>query len=64
MSGTVLVVAHSNTAPLIVTALTGEPVAKLCETSFGHAFVVNTATKAVVRLRYGEPDSQPSQGCH
>ncbi len=63
LSGAVLVVGHSNTTAQIVTALTGEPMMQLCETSFSHIFVVNIAAKSVAKLRYGQMDVAASEGC-
>jgi len=65
-TGQVLVVGHSNTAPAIVQALGGPKLLELCETSFGHAFVVvapKTADSTVLRLRYGQPDAGPADDC-
>lgn len=65
-SGQVLVVGHSNTAPEIVRALGGPKLLELCESSFGHAFVVVAPKKAdstVLRLRYGAPDAGPGDDC-
>jgi len=64
LNGNTLVVAHSNTAAEIVTALTGVTLLPLCDTSFSHVFVINTATKAVAKLRYSEMDPKPGDdGC-
>jgi phosphohistidine phosphatase SixA len=63
LSGTVLIVGHSNTTAQIVTALTDEPMMQLCETSFSHVFIVNRATKSVAKLRYGQMDVAASAGC-
>jgi phosphohistidine phosphatase SixA len=63
LSGTVLVVGHSNTAAQIVTALTDQPMTPLCETSYSHVFIVNRATKSVAKLRYGQTDVTATEGC-
>jgi phosphohistidine phosphatase SixA len=64
-TGQVLVVGHSNTVPAIVQALGGPKLLDLCESSFGHAFVVapKAADSTVLRLRYGEPDTTRGDGC-
>jgi broad specificity phosphatase PhoE len=65
-TGQVLVVGHSNTAPAIVQALGGPKLLELCESSFGHAFVVaapKPVGSTVLRLRYGEPDAAPGDDC-
>ena len=63
LSGAVLVVGHSNTVGQIITALTGEPMLPLCETSFSHVFVVNPIAKSVAKLRVGGLDSITTLGC-
>lgn len=63
MNGNVLVVGHGNTANEIVTALTGKVQPPLCETSFGQVFVVTPASRAVIKLRYGEADPAPGHDC-
>jgi broad specificity phosphatase PhoE len=63
LSGVVLVVGHSNTVAGIVAGLsTARPIA-LCETSYGHLFVVSPAAGAVVQMRYGAADPPPAPGC-
>jgi broad specificity phosphatase PhoE len=63
-SGTVLVVAHSNTAPAILAALGGPAVPEICETSFHHLFVLRPGAPAgLLRLSYGEPSGAPEAGC-
>lgn len=59
----VLVVGHSNTVPAIVAALGGSPLADLCESSFGHAFVLAPASGSLVHLHYGEADPTPGSDC-
>jgi len=65
-TGTVLVVAHSDTATLIVAALGAPSLPELCDTSFNRVFVVrpSSPTKATVtRLSYGEPSGAPGADC-
>lgn len=56
--GTVLVVGHSNTVPAVVQALTGKPMATICDGEYDNLYVVtiDAAGKgSVVRSRYGTP---------
>ncbi len=63
--GRVLVVGHSNTAARIVAALGGPALPDLCETSYGHAFVMSRRADgySLLRLRYGAADPPPETGC-
>lgn len=63
LRGNVLVVGHGNTVNEVVARLSGVVQPQLCETSYGHVFVVTPATKAVIRLRYGDVDPAPGAGC-
>jgi broad specificity phosphatase PhoE len=63
LSGVVLVVGHSNTVAGIVAGLaTARPLA-LCETSYGHLFIVSPAAGTLLQLRYGAADPPPAAGC-
>ena len=55
--GTVLIVGHSNTVPLIVAAAGGPQLADLAEDAFGDMFVVTVCGDGTtsVRLQYGAP---------
>ncbi|NRF65499.1 histidine phosphatase family protein [Aquincola sp. S2] len=63
--GTVLVVGHGDTVPAIIAALGGPALPSLCETSYGHAFVLTLAAarSPLVRFRYGEADPPAADGC-
>lgn len=65
LSGRVLVVGHGNTVNELTAALAATPpLLPLCETSYGHAFVVQPGpVPAWLHLRYGEPDPAPGAGC-
>jgi len=64
LSGTVLVVGHSNTVPAILAALGGPVVPELCEGSFQHAFVLRPGARpALLRLSYGEAGAAPTAAC-
>ena len=64
-SAGVLVVGHSNTIPALLRELGGPSLANLCESSFGHAFVVRLEPKParVLHLRYGSDDPPPDGDC-
>ncbi|HRQ64045.1 MAG TPA: phosphoglycerate mutase family protein [Xanthomonadaceae bacterium] len=64
-SGRVLVVGHSNTVARIVVALGGPDLPDLCETSYGHAFVLvpGPDKASLLRLRYGTADPPAGEGC-
>jgi phosphohistidine phosphatase SixA len=60
----VLVVGHGNTVPAVLAALGGPQLQDLCETSYGHVFVLAQGAKpATLQLRYGEADPPPAAGC-
>lgn len=60
----VLVVGHGNTVPAVLAALGGPQLPDLCETSYGHAFVLVPGAKPIsLQLRYGEADPAPAAGC-
>lgn len=61
----VLVVGHSNTVTALVAALGGPVLPELCESSFGHLFVLSPAGErgGVVQARYGQSDPAPTPGC-
>ncbi len=64
-SAGVLVVGHSNTIPALLRELGGPSLANLCESSFGHAFVLRLEPKParILHLRYGRDDPPPDDGC-
>ncbi len=66
--GMILVIGHSNTVPLIVKALSGVPVANMCDSQHADLFVVTlgvTATEPVrvVRAKYGDADPPVVADC-
>jgi phosphohistidine phosphatase SixA len=63
--GRVLVVGHSNTVAGIVAALGGPTLPDLCDTSYGHAFLLVPRDRkvALLHLRYGEADPMPASDC-
>lgn len=64
LQGNVLVVGHSNTLAPLLALLGGPALPDLCETSHGQAFVLQGASPPrLLRLRYGEPDPPPAEGC-
>ena len=52
--GSVLIVGHSNTVPLIVERLSGTPQPAMDESRYGDLFVVDLTTKAVRAERIGD----------
>lgn len=62
VSGTVLVVGHSNTVPEVISML-GGPTVQIRETEFDHLFIVTVAPErtSVLHLRYGEGLPRPSE---
>jgi broad specificity phosphatase PhoE len=64
LTGTVLVVGHSNTVPGILAALGGPRLDTLCETSFHHVFLLRPgAQPAFLQLAYGEASPPPLPNC-
>ncbi|MCY4747173.1 histidine phosphatase family protein [Pelomonas sp. UHG3] len=66
LTGTVLVVGHSNTVTPLLAALGGPALRELCETSFHHAFVLQPAAAPLrwAQLSYGAPSAAPPEaGC-
>ena len=61
----VLVVGHSNTIPSIVAELGGPRLPDLCDSSYGHLFVLRLGEEGarLVRTRYGAADPEPGPGC-
>jgi len=51
VTGSVLIVGHSNTVPAIVAALHGQPVAPIDEETFGLIFAVDRSTGKTVQTR-------------
>lgn len=64
-SGVVLVVGHSNTVTAVLAALGGPKLPELCETSFHHAFLLQTsvAPPRWAQFSYGAPSEAPQAGC-
>ena len=62
-SGVVLVVGHSNTVTAVLAALGGPSLQDLCETSFGHVFLVTAAGSRWAQFSYGAPSEPPQAGC-
>jgi broad specificity phosphatase PhoE len=64
MSGTLLVVGHSNTVPAILAELGGPRLADFCETSFHHVLVLRPGSpNSALQLSYGEPSVPAGAGC-
>lgn len=61
-TGTVLVVGHSNTVPAILAALGGPQLPEICETSFGHVFLLRPGA-GWMQFDYGEAGAAPAAGC-
>jgi broad specificity phosphatase PhoE len=65
--GTVLVIDHQLTMPLIIAELGGPQVATVCDVEFSNLYLLLPADSAHVRLirsHYGEPDPPHGAGCH
>ena len=65
--GTVLVVSHQLTIPLIVAALGGPTVTTMCDTEFSNLYVLvpeNSKLLHLVRGHYGVPDPPHAPDCH
>jgi hypothetical protein len=66
--GTILVVGHSNTVPLIVKALSGVTVANICESQYAGFYLVtlgggDKAAARLVRSSYGTADEPVTADC-
>jgi broad specificity phosphatase PhoE len=69
--GTILVVGHSNTVPLIVKALSGATVANICESQHADLFVLSIANPRpmdgpvakVIKSKYGDADPPVTAEC-
>lgn len=63
-TGVVLVVGHSNTITAVLAALGGPKLDDVCETSFHHAFLLQTGTPTRwAQFSYGAPSVAPEAGC-
>lgn len=62
LDGAVLIVGHSNTLVPLVKALGGPVLKEVCETSFGHLFLLTPAAEGrrLVQARYGAADPAPT----
>jgi broad specificity phosphatase PhoE len=64
--GTVLIVGHSNTVPLIIEALGGPKMKDLCDAEYANLFVLEmpaTGSPKLVRAKYGTSDPVGSDKC-
>ena len=64
--GTVVVVGHSNTVPLIIEALGGPKMQDLCDAEYANLFVLEMAPAGapkLIRSRYGTSDPVGSDKC-
>ncbi|MFL5514508.1 MAG: phosphoglycerate mutase family protein [Gemmatimonadales bacterium] len=65
--GTVLVVDHQVTIPLIIAALGGPQVATMCDVEFSNLYVLlpsDSTHTQLIRGHYGDPDPPHAAGCH
>jgi hypothetical protein len=65
--GTVLIVDHQLTMPLIIAALGGPSVQTVCDVEFSNLYILLPADSArlqLIRSHYGEPDPPHGPGCH
>jgi broad specificity phosphatase PhoE len=65
--GTVLIVDHQLTMPLIIAALGGPSVQTVCDMEFSNLYILLPADSArlqLIRSHYGEPDPPHGPGCH
>jgi broad specificity phosphatase PhoE len=64
--GAVLVVAHTNTLPPLISTLGGPQVATICETTFDNLFMLVPGAAGVrfVHGRYGAANSPTEPNCH
>lgn len=64
--GTVLVVDHQVTIPLIIAALGGPQVATMCDVEFSNLYVLiprDSTHLQLMRAHYGDPDPPHAAGC-
>jgi broad specificity phosphatase PhoE len=64
--GTVVIVGHSNTIPLIIEALGGPKMQDLCDAEYANLFVLQmsaTGSPKLVRAKYGTSDPVGSDKC-
>jgi broad specificity phosphatase PhoE len=65
--GTVLVIGHQLTIPLVITALGGPAVATMCDVEFSNMYVLlpsDSARLQLIRSHYGNPDPARRADCH
>jgi broad specificity phosphatase PhoE len=65
--GTVLVIDHQLTMPLIMAALGGPTLPTVCDVEFSNLYILLPADSnhmRLVRSHYGEPDPPHEAGCH
>jgi broad specificity phosphatase PhoE len=65
--GTVLVVSHQLTIPLIIAALGGPTIPTMCDSDFSNLYILipdNSKTLHLVRGHYGSPDPPHAPDCH
>jgi broad specificity phosphatase PhoE len=65
--GTVLVVSHQLTIPLIIAALGGPTIPTMCDSEFSNLYVLvveNLKASGLVRGHYGIPDPSHAPDCH
>jgi len=62
---TVVVIGHTTTIPPIIAALGGPATTKICESSYGHLFVIASVMGKVrmMQSRYGAADPLPQSDC-
>jgi phosphohistidine phosphatase SixA len=64
--GTVVIVGHSNTVPLIIEALGGPKMQDLCDAEYANLFVLEMSAAGppkLIRSRYGTSDPVGSDKC-
>jgi broad specificity phosphatase PhoE len=65
--GTVLVIDHQLTMPVIIAELGGPAVPTVCDVEFSNLYVLlpgDSARMRLIRSHYGEPDPPHGAGCH
>jgi broad specificity phosphatase PhoE len=65
--GTVLVIDHQVTIPLIIAALGGPSVRIMCDVEFSNLYLLNpedTTRMELLRMHYGDVDPPHGEGCH